>query len=1221
MKKLIAIVCAGLFSGVFADTILYVKPGGIGEGTSWSDAAGLEAAIATAKAGTGPYSIYIAEGVYYPTAMLHIGSGIALYGGFEGVSMAETPETRDIGAHPSIISGDTRQNDRWELFDALHGTSSDTGELIIQGGKIFVPKFANDYDTVAPLQSTVSYSNDNLVRVISIAEGSDATCIVDGVTVQGGGWTAGKYSNITEDGWNCDYGGAIFAGDGASPVIRNCRIVGCYGMRSVVYFYGKEASSAPVYENNTIDYCRTAFSGAFSTYGAQVAVTVKDCDFVGNVRATGMSDAYGCAALSLQNGTRLDNCFFTRNHVQHARANAFSSICVSVGYAITTFVTDCRFEKNSSYSTIGEAVPVVNYAWHSGSMQRCKFLGNKTVCGGTGTLVEGVSCIRTERTRTIVEECVFANNTVSAVSDVDGATVVAATTLAKGKETDLVFANCVFADNAVDAVATGSGAVAKEARSVMSWRTGEATTITMGVLCQCTCVGSDSAPDLVNFGAYASPAKSVVLNSVLWSDAESARVESEVGGDVEVKSSIVRGASLLPETIAVSDTVEYDPVIETELIDGVPYPRISVRNAGNKGVYDVAVFGYYGTPIFAYAPAGTTAWTEFHGYGGGTKVLIDDILGDKRAARDFTKGALQRLTPVAVKYTFDLGNRGTFEDGSSVKTLDLFTGDAVEVPSFTVAEGYTLRLWHDEIPASAGDADKTFKAYYLGPVTEIDDWDDLKTVVGLVTENQPDGAEIRLGAGFYRTTTFSFPQGFSITAPDGATVKCDTNWLVSDDSKTFIAGVAGPSFAGITFLGGGINAKNIPMSFTDCTFSNADVNVLAAISTSTDLGLTNCTFVGKTLPVQSAGTSSSFIGISNCLFRANNANSSGSCIFASHARFDCVDTSFIANTNAIAGNRYGLIGCGDSCVSSIIRCRFEHNLIDGAVNIIQFGNYTANMMSNCYFYANRVIGDRGNASTATACLVAPIRDNHSVYGTMFLSNVVDRTEAATKSGETVMPCALIYSGYVPRLRNNTFDGNVVRATASDPNVTPVASILLVRSNVAAVIFNHTFKDNVAADGDIYRDFTAGDINCFNSIFTGGANHRCAGYRADSTAKSAFYNCVIDAATDEKATYTNCMMAKPVFADRLVEHDGVFARVLDCGSVGRRGGIEIYTESSSRKLVFYNGKYWLRCDTLGTSQVVEPYTPQADLFGVVPEGRIVVGACQEYRRGGLVLILR
>lgn len=91
-----------------AQSILFVKQGGQGNGQSWQTAMGdLQQALQTARPGQ---QIWVAAGVYKPTAThdrqasFVISDGIALYGGFSG--MEQSISQRNVKENPTVLSGD-----------------------------------------------------------------------------------------------------------------------------------------------------------------------------------------------------------------------------------------------------------------------------------------------------------------------------------------------------------------------------------------------------------------------------------------------------------------------------------------------------------------------------------------------------------------------------------------------------------------------------------------------------------------------------------------------------------------------------------------------------------------------------------------------------------------------------------------------------------------------------------------------------------------------------------------------------------------------------------------------------------------------------------------------------------------------------------------------------------------------------------------------------------
>jgi len=95
---------------LFSQNRLYVNhaASGANNGLSWANAyTELQTALQASQAGD---TIWVAEGIYLPTAgvdrtvFFELKSGVRLYGGFAGVE--NTLSQRDWQAHPSVLSGD-----------------------------------------------------------------------------------------------------------------------------------------------------------------------------------------------------------------------------------------------------------------------------------------------------------------------------------------------------------------------------------------------------------------------------------------------------------------------------------------------------------------------------------------------------------------------------------------------------------------------------------------------------------------------------------------------------------------------------------------------------------------------------------------------------------------------------------------------------------------------------------------------------------------------------------------------------------------------------------------------------------------------------------------------------------------------------------------------------------------------------------------------------------
>ncbi len=144
MKKILfsVILAVGVqnFVLVQAQTIIYVKPDGTGNGSSWANASNLECVVgfdAVSRRGeaclapTTNTQIWVQKGMYYPSAMLFIPSSVKMYGGFEGTE--SNLSQRDSLSNATII-------DAQQQFGSVIrvGVSAELNGFVIQNG------YAND---------------------------------------------------------------------------------------------------------------------------------------------------------------------------------------------------------------------------------------------------------------------------------------------------------------------------------------------------------------------------------------------------------------------------------------------------------------------------------------------------------------------------------------------------------------------------------------------------------------------------------------------------------------------------------------------------------------------------------------------------------------------------------------------------------------------------------------------------------------------------------------------------------------------------------------------------------------------------------------------------------------------------------------------------------------------------------------------------------------------
>jgi parallel beta-helix repeat protein/predicted outer membrane repeat protein len=251
-------------------TTYYVDstPTGVGnDGTSWPDAfANLQDALAIANTGD---AIWVAAGTYYPdlgasqtdnapTSTFQLETGVALYGGFQGLVTETALTDRDPSTYGSILSGDLLQNDG--------------------------ANFANNLD--------------NAYHVVT-GSGTDDTAILDGFTITAG--YAAPYPG----------GGALY-NDTGSPTLANCFFLGNSATDYGGAIYNTAAS--PTFTN-------CSFSGNSAAYGGAIAndfdatPTLSDCSLTNNTASDG-----GGALYSGYSTTTLTNCSLSGNSAANGGA-------------------------------------------------------------------------------------------------------------------------------------------------------------------------------------------------------------------------------------------------------------------------------------------------------------------------------------------------------------------------------------------------------------------------------------------------------------------------------------------------------------------------------------------------------------------------------------------------------------------------------------------------------------------------------------------------------------------------------------------------------------------------------------------------------------------------------------------------------------------------------------------------------------------------------------
>ncbi|MCP3905268.1 MAG: right-handed parallel beta-helix repeat-containing protein [Planctomycetes bacterium] len=332
-----------------------------GDGSSWAQAFDdLHDGLAAAAADD---SVWVAVGTYVPAppggsraAAFTIPGGVSVYGGFFGDE--SSPEERELGAFPSVLSGDLNGDDG--------------------------PGFAEN--------------GDNAFHVV-IAGGDPAPALLDGFTVRGGNasgalsWGAGLYvdvGSITLRGCTFTHnfatggGGGVYASNGALT------LDGCVFLENLVPT--THGGGARVVDAASVIVVGTRFQGNESDIGAGISVigadslTITDSQFLGNY-----SEASGGGVFAFEvDATEISGCEFRDNDggftggaMIHGgttisisntvfASNTASSIAGAFGTSAALTMVNCVFSRNDSFAQGGAAV----LAGPSADLANCTFANN-----------------------------------------------------------------------------------------------------------------------------------------------------------------------------------------------------------------------------------------------------------------------------------------------------------------------------------------------------------------------------------------------------------------------------------------------------------------------------------------------------------------------------------------------------------------------------------------------------------------------------------------------------------------------------------------------------------------------------------------------------------------------------------------------------------------------------------------------------------------------------
>ncbi len=354
-----------------AETVIFVdrNANGLTDGSSWADAfADLQSAIAAADLSTDPDTqVWIGAGRYTPATMggdrsasFPLVNGVAILGGFSGEET--TAGQRDPSVNVTILSGD------------LNGDDS--------------AGFANN--------------SDNSYHVV-VASGTDATAILDGVTISGGnangtgddelgagligfGVNASLSRLVVKDNFAAFQGGGMQLRAGSNPTITDSTFSGNMVLDNGGAVYN--GSSSPTFSR-----CTFTANSAGKYAGAMCNrdlsnVTLDQCTFSDNVAAT-ITDGVGGggAIVNAASSPSIVNCTFERNRAIMGKGGAIVNefgFNPALGPGNPT-ITGCTFNDNFAGKTGGV---LYNTDGSSPSLVDCTLTNNSALEKG-GAMYNG----------------------------------------------------------------------------------------------------------------------------------------------------------------------------------------------------------------------------------------------------------------------------------------------------------------------------------------------------------------------------------------------------------------------------------------------------------------------------------------------------------------------------------------------------------------------------------------------------------------------------------------------------------------------------------------------------------------------------------------------------------------------------------------------------------------------------------------------------------------
>ena len=375
--------------------VVYVKPDGTGNGSSWANAMGgadfsaMLKWINTQNSGKN-YNFYVAKGTYAQSETLPLPKGVKLYGGFAGT---ETDiDARDIKTNVTTLTAATGAS----ISIVTGGKDATSADTVLDGFTITGGKGTNIGDIFGGGMFNISSSP--LV----------ANCIFKDNTSDAGGAMLNYYGSspyVYKCTFEANTGGAVYnVDDGEESGPLSPRFAECVFKKNTA-----ESTSAGIH--NSGDGCRSV---------------IERCRFIENESSEGSAVTDSFQACSVISGSE-----FTKNI---STSTYLGGGAIFINTLDTPAITNCTFiENKASY----QGGAIYAYATSNLALTGCTFSGNSAVSAG--------GAVYTERATSTIINSIFWDDKAASGSEIS---------VTGGTSDSAVISNCVIKTGGVNGKAT-----------------------------------------------------------------------------------------------------------------------------------------------------------------------------------------------------------------------------------------------------------------------------------------------------------------------------------------------------------------------------------------------------------------------------------------------------------------------------------------------------------------------------------------------------------------------------------------------------------------------------------------------------------------------------------------------------------------------------------------------------------------------------------------------